>query len=61
MFLQGKTDEAKRIIDHAVANNPGLLRDPKKRVKWMMYCLGAMGKIPLGWIHGRNRYVTETT
>jgi glycosyltransferase involved in cell wall biosynthesis len=61
MFLQGKSDDAKSVIDHAIANNPSLLRDSKNRLKWMMYCCGSAGKIPLGWIHGRNRYVTETT
>lgn len=60
MFLQGKTEAAKNVIDHALENNPGLLRAPKNQIKWMMYRCGALGKFPLGWIHGRNRYVTET-
>jgi glycosyltransferase involved in cell wall biosynthesis len=61
MFLQGQSAEAKKIIDHALANNHDLLRNVKNRIKWLIYRLGESGRLPLGWIHGRNRYVTETT
>jgi len=59
LFQQGEVVRAKQIIGHALQNDAGLLRDPKRLAKWILYRCGPFGRLVLPMIHSRNKYVNE--